>query len=84
MIVEGIKLTVIGMSTVFLFLTLMLVLINLASYLTKGATAREIAIIEAEKKLAAERAARKKVTNNVEELPVAVFAAAIAAYESEN
>ena len=84
MIFEGIKLMVIGMATVLLFLSLMMVLITLASHLTKGITARELDFINTEKNLKAERAAKRKAANHVGEMPIAVIAAAIAAYESEN
>lgn len=88
---------VIGMAAVLLFLSLMIVLINLVSHATRKITARELELIEFEKKERATKAARKK--NSVQKdspptavlgaaqednPPIAVFAAAIAAYETDN
>lgn len=42
MIVEGLKLMVVGMTTVLLFLMLMILLIQIAARLTKNVTAREL------------------------------------------
>ena len=49
MIVEGLKLMVVGMTTVLLFLTFMILLIQAAAKLTKDVTARELQAIENEK-----------------------------------
>ncbi len=45
MIVEGLKLMVVGMTTVVLFLTFMILLIQAAAKLTKDITARELQAI---------------------------------------
>ena len=78
---------VIGMATVLLFLSLMIVLINLSARLTSGITARELEGIEQEKQARALRAKKKKQQKKAAktegEIPMAVFAAAIAAYEAD-
>ena len=53
MIFEGVKLMVVGMTTVMLFLCLMILFINLVSFLTRGSAAREIAAIAEERALQA-------------------------------
>jgi sodium pump decarboxylase gamma subunit len=86
MIFEGVKLMVVGMTTVMLFLLLMIFFINLVAFLTRGAAAREIQAIANDRAILASK--RKKVKE--EPVPVsdggvefAVIAAAAAAYESE-
>ena len=72
----------IGMTTVLLFLLFMIVLIQLVSKLTANITIRELKVLEAEKR---ERARRAGGVQQREEgdVPIAVFAAAIAAYEED-
>lgn len=82
MLIEGVKLMVVGMTTVMLFLFLMILFINLVSFLTSGSAAREVEAIAVERKLQALN--RKKATGatvqDVDE-DIAVIAAAVVAYE---
>lgn len=84
MIFEGIKLMVVGMTTVMLFLFLMILFINLVALLTKNATTRELEAIEEERQLQAlkRKQAKEATTQDVDE-DIAVIAAAVAAYETE-
>ena len=82
MIFEGVKLMLIGMTTVMLFLILMILLIQLTSYLTRGATAREVESIRLEREIQALRKKKAKDSSDADE-DIAVIAAAVAAYETE-
>jgi sodium pump decarboxylase gamma subunit len=82
MILEGIKLMFVGMTTVVLFLTLMIFLIQLVSRLTKGATERELEAIRLERELLA-RSKKEKRSQEGGEDDIAAIAAAVAAYEAE-
>ncbi len=82
MIFEGVKLMFIGMTTVMLFLVLMILLIQLASYLTRGATAREVESIRLEREMQALRKKKATKSSDADE-DIAVIAAAVAAYETE-
>lgn len=90
MIFEGIKLMLVGMTTVLLFLIAMILIIQLVSYLTRGATVQELASLEEERKRQIEkrkqrreaRAAANAVDDNADQ-DIAVIAAAVAAYEAE-
>ena len=84
MIFEGVKLMVVGMTTVMLFLLLMILFINAVAMLTRGATSRELDAIEKERKLQAlNRKKAKETTSQDAEEDIAVIAAAVAAYEGE-
>ena len=84
MIFEGVKLMVVGMTTVMLFLLLMILFINVIALLTRGATARELNGIEQERKLQAlNRKKAKEATSQDTDEDIAVIAAAVAAYEVE-
>lgn len=84
MIFEGVKLMVVGMTTVMLFLVLMILFINLVSFLTRGSAAREVEAIAKERALqAAKRKKAKEVTSGDADEDIAVIAAAVAAYERE-
>ena len=92
MIFEGLKLMFVGMGTVFLFLSFMILLIQLVSRLTREHTAREYEAIELERKLLAEAARAKKKReleartirgNADEDDDIAVIGAAIAAFEAD-
>ncbi len=84
MIFEGIKLMFVGMTTVMLFLTLMIYLIQLVSHLTRGATARELEAIKLERELLAKSRKDKQASMNADEdEDIAAIAAAVAAYENE-
>ncbi len=84
MLFEGVKLMVVGMTTVMLFLSLMILFINLVAMLTKNATARELGAIEKERELAAfnRKKAKEAAAGDADE-DIAVIAAAVAAYEAE-
>lgn len=84
MIFEGVKLMVVGMTTVMLFLSLMILFINFVAMLTRGATARELAAIEGERQLQAlnRKNAKEAAAGGADE-DIAVIAAAVAAYEAE-
>ena len=84
MLFEGVKLMIVGMTTVMLFLLLMILFINLVAYLTKGEAAREISEIEKERALQAlKRKQAKEATSGDADEDIAVIGAAIAAYEAE-
>jgi len=84
MLFEGVKLMIVGMTTVMLFLLLMILFINLIAYLTKGEAAREISEIEKERELQAlKRKQAKETTSGDADEDIAVIGAAIAAYEAE-
>lgn len=82
MILEGIKLMFVGMTTVVLFLILMIILIQLVSRLTKGATDRELEAIRLERELLA-RSKKEKLSQEGLDDDIAAIAAAVAAYEAE-
>ena len=82
MIFEGVKLMFIGMTTVLLFLFLMIVLIQFVSYLTRDATSREMEELRKERELQAQRKKTTKSSDDTEE-DIAVIAAAVAAFEAE-
>jgi len=84
MLFEGIKLMFVGMTTVMLFLILMILFINLVAMLTKGATARELEALEQERRLQAEnRKKAKETASSGTDVDIAVIAAAVASYEAE-
>jgi len=82
MIFEGVKLMFIGMTTVLLFLFLMIVLIQFVSYLTRDATSREMEELRKERELQAQRKKTTKFSDDTEE-DIAVIAAAVATFEAE-
>ncbi|MFW2365631.1 MAG: OadG family transporter subunit [Desulforhopalus sp.] len=84
MIFEGVKLMVVGMTTVMLFLSLMILFINIVAFLTRGSTARELTAIEEERASNAHNRKNNKASSSggVDE-DIAVIAAAVAAYEAE-
>jgi sodium pump decarboxylase gamma subunit len=83
MIFEGLKLMVVGMTTVLMFLMLMILLIQLAAYLAKDSTARELQAIQDEKdRMKREREQAKLAADDSDE-DIVVISAAIAAYEAE-
>ena len=80
MMLEGLKLMILGMATVMLFLLLLIACIELVRFLTRNFTLNQ------EQSLLL---SRKSDSNNFKtvpnlELPIEVFAAAIASYESDN
>ncbi|HSL40144.1 MAG TPA: OadG family protein [Desulforhopalus sp.] len=84
MIFEGVKLMIVGMTTVMLFLGLMILFINMIAWLTRGVTGRELEAIEREKAFQAEqrKKAKEGAAGDADE-DIAVIAAAVAAYEAE-
>lgn len=84
MIFEGLKLMVVGMTTVMLFLGLMIYFINLVARLTRGVAARELEALQKERDLLAQnrKKAKESAAGNADE-DIAVIAAAIAAFEAE-
>lgn len=84
MIFEGVKLMVVGMTTVMLFLCLMILFITLVSFLTRGSAAREVEAIAQERALQARnRKKAKEGSSESADEDIAVIAAAVAAYEGE-
>ena len=83
MIVEGLKLMVVGMTTVLLFLTFMILLIQLSARLTKEVTARELQAIEDEKERLRKQRERDKLAAEEGNDDIAVISAAIAAFEAD-
>jgi len=84
MIFEGVKLMVVGMTTVMLFLSLMILFINLVAKFTRGSAVRELAAIDRERELQAlnRKNAKEAAAGGADE-DIAVIAAAVAAYEAE-
>ncbi len=66
------------MTTVLLFLFLMILLIQLTSYLTRGATAREIEGIRIARELLAQKKKKAAASSDTDE-DIAVIAAAVTA-----
>ena len=86
MIFEGVKLMIVGMTTVMLFLGLMIYFINFVAYLTRSAAARELETIRRERE--AQAANRKKAQHTAAggsaDDDIAAIAAAVAAFENEH
>lgn len=86
MIIEGIKLMFIGMTTVMLFLFLMIFLIELVSRLTRLATVKELEAIRLQRELLARSRREKQAARSAEgdaDEDIAAIAAAVTAYETE-
>jgi len=84
MLIEGVKLMIVGMTTVMLFLSLMILFINIVSRLTRGSAIREVEAITRERALQAQnRKKAKEVSSDDAGEDIAVIAAAVAAYEGE-
>ena len=80
MMLEGLKLMILGMATVMLFLLLLIACIELVRFLTRNFTLNQ----EQSLLLCRNSDSNKfKTTSNLE-LPVEVFAATISSYESDN
>ena len=80
MLLEGLKLMIVGMATVMLFLLLLVACIEWVKFLTRNFTMnQEQSLIQSRN---SDSNKFKIVPNH--ELPVEVFAAAIASYESDN
>ncbi len=81
MILEGVKLLIIGMGTVYLFLLVQIGCMQLVSYLNREAAQKEL--VELEKAKQARARAKAKTTTTSQGVPTAVLAAAIQAYEND-
>ena len=80
MLLEGLKLMIVGMATVMLFLLLLIIRIEWVRFLTRNFTLnQEQSLLQSRKS----DSNKFKTVPNLE-LPVEVFAAAIASYESDN
>lgn len=80
MLLEGLKLMVVGMSTVMLFLLLMIVCIEWVKFLTRNFTLNQQQTLQDKRK---SDLMTHKSTQSFD-VPIEVFAAAIASYESAN
>ena len=83
MYLEGIKLMVIGMSTVAVFILVMIILISLVARLTRQSAIQELEIIDQERKERALAAAKKRAKPVSDGPPVEVISAAIAAFKAD-
>ena len=80
MLLEGIKLMIMGMATVMLFLLMLIACIEWVRFLTRNFTLnQEQSLLQSNKS----DSNKFKTVPNLE-LPVEVFAAAIVSYESDN
>ena len=79
MLLEGLKLMGIGMSSVMLFLTIMILFIEFVKFLNRGFTIREKTNLEKNQDVH-EQSTKSKIKKT---LPVEVFTAAISAFESD-
>ncbi len=80
MLLEGLKLMIVGMASVMLFLLLLIACIELVKFLTRNFTMKqEQSLLQSRKS-----DSNKYKTDSKLEVPVEVFAAAIASYESDN
>ena len=79
MLLEGMKLMIIGMATVMLFLVFMILFIELAKYLNLKFNELEKTSIEKKEK----SEFQTSILSKKKELPVEVFVAAIYAFESK-
>ena len=80
MLLEGLKLMIVGMATVILFLLLLIACIEWVKFLTRNFTMNQEQSLLQNRKSDSNK---YKTVPNLE-VPVEVFAAAIASYESDN
>ena len=80
MLLEGLKLMIMGMATVILFLLLLIACIEWVKFLTRNFTMNQQQSLHQSRK----SDSNKYTTVPKLEVPVEVFAAAIASYESDN
>ena len=80
MLLEGLKLMIVGMGTVMLFLLLLIACIEWVKFLTRNFTMNQQQSLHQSRK----SDSNKYKTVPKLEIPVEVFAAAIASYESDN
>ena len=80
MLLEGLKLMIVGMATVMLFLLMLIACIEWVRFLTRNFTMnQEQSLFQSRKP-----DSNKFTTVHNHDLPIEVFAAAIASYESDN
>ena len=80
MLLEGLKLMIVGMASVMIFLLLLIACIELVKFLTWNFTIKqEQSLLQSRKS-----DSNKYKTDSKLEVPVEVLAAAIASYESDN
>ncbi|MDH5560799.1 MAG: OadG family protein [Deltaproteobacteria bacterium] len=84
----GFKLMIIGMVTVFIFISVMILVIAITSKLTKNIAVKEFEKIQEEKKLKAEKLKKQKLAIQLSasepqrlEVTIPVITAAVKAYE---
>lgn len=77
MIIEGIKLTVIGMTVVYVFLVLMVMIIHLFSKLLKSYTEKEAALLDSQSR----KKKRPSLSDDNKKI-AAIISAAIAAHRA--
>ena len=83
-LIEGLKLMVIGMTTVFVFLSIMIMVINLVARLTKKHAIIELDQLEEAKLARASKSRNKKGKGTGQgQVPTAVISAAVAAYQTD-
>tara|TARA_B100001029_G_C14605706_1_gene206267 strand:+ start:216 stop:467 length:252 start_codon:yes stop_codon:yes gene_type:complete len=80
MLLEGLKLMIVGMATVMLFLLLIIACIEWVRFLTSNFTLKQ----KQSSLLSRKSDTNKSKTNPDLELPVEVIAAAIVSYETDN
>ena len=92
MILEGVKLMLVGMGTVFCFLWLTVLCIQVVSRLTRKQSTKELEQLDQERKraamarkarIAAQSPVRTHATSDDDENDIAVIAAAISAFEAD-
>ena len=76
MLAEGLKLMILGMTSVMFFLTLMIFSIQAITWVNRKNTELELLEMEQEKQ-------KSKVSQHQGNIPIVVFAAAIAAFEND-
>ena len=79
MLLEGLKLMILGMATVILFLVFMIILIEMVKYLNLNFNEIEKNYIEKKEK----SEFQTSIAHKKKEFPIEVFAAAINAFESD-
>ncbi len=88
MLLEGVKLMFVGMTTVLLFLSFMIILLQLVAKLTRNIAQQELDSIEKERLRKHQQHQRRKAlkmaaSSKSHDEDIAVIAAAIAAFEAE-
>ena len=79
MLLEGLKLMVLGMITVMLFLMFTIMFVEWVKYLNRNFTALEITSLEKKEK----SEFQTTISKTKRAMPIEIFAAAISAFESD-